>query len=64
MFIYNITIKVDNNIAEEWLQWQKEIYIPAMLDTGFFMSIVFINCLNRMKTEGKTFVINFLPTIK
>jgi len=36
MFVYNITIKVDNNIEEEWLRWQKEIHIPEILSTGFF----------------------------
>ena len=37
MFIYNITIKVDNRYADEWIQWQKEIHIPEIMGTGLFL---------------------------
>ena len=36
MIIYNETIIVDETIYEEWLSWMKIVYIPAVLDTGFF----------------------------
>ncbi len=36
MIIYNVTMKVDWTIAEEWLQWMQEIYIREIISTGCF----------------------------
>jgi hypothetical protein len=47
MYIYNVTINIDESKHEEWLNWMKEIHIPSMLATGKFtqakMSRVLIN---------------------
>jgi len=47
MFIYNITVNIDESKHKEWLNWMKETHIPAMLATGKFsrakMSRVLIN---------------------
>jgi hypothetical protein len=60
MFLYNITYKVDNNIANEWIQWQKEIHIPAILQPGLFYKHRFYELLEQNDSEGRTFVIQFL----
>ena len=39
MIIYNITIKVDWSIAEEWLKWMQEKHLPEILATGCFCKI-------------------------
>ena len=59
MFVYNITIKVDNLIADDWLQWQKEINIQEVLDSGFFYDHGIFRLLDQDDTEGKTFVIQY-----
>ena len=37
MIIYNVTISVDDYIAEEWLTWMKARHIPAVMATGLFV---------------------------
>jgi hypothetical protein len=37
MIIYNVTLKVDKDVAEEWLQWMKEKHVPDVMDTGYFL---------------------------
>lgn len=37
MIIYNVTISVDEHIAEEWLQWMKDKHIPDVMATGLFV---------------------------
>jgi hypothetical protein len=59
MYVYNITIKVDNKIEDEWLLWQKEITIPEMLSTGFFYDYRFFELLGQDVTDGKTFVAQY-----
>ena len=64
MFVYNITLKVDHSILHEWLQWQKEIYIPRIMATGFFYEYRFYQLLEQDETEGKTFVTQFISASK
>ena len=37
MYIYNVTVGVDKSIEKEWLDWLKEIHIPAIMSTGLFV---------------------------
>jgi len=37
MLLYNETIGIDHDIETEWLQWVKEIYLPAAMNTGLFV---------------------------
>jgi hypothetical protein len=36
MIIYNVTIKVDKTIADEWLNWLKDEHIADVTGTGCF----------------------------
>ena len=46
MIVYNVSIKIDNEVKEEWIQWMKEKHIPDVMDTGFFISHNFLKVLN------------------
>ena len=35
--LYNVTVSVDPDIHEEWLNWMKETHIPEVLATGKFI---------------------------
>ncbi len=36
MIMYNVTVNVDADCAESWLQWMQATHIPEVLATGFF----------------------------
>ena len=36
MFIYNVTVTLEDSIQDEWLKWMREIHIPDVMRTGFF----------------------------
>lgn len=38
MLIYNVTTNIEERVHDEWLEWMKNIHIPAMLQTGKFKS--------------------------
>jgi Domain of unknown function (DUF4286) len=59
MIVYNTTIKVDNVVANEWVHWQKEIFIPAMLGTGLFYDHRFFELLGQDDNDGKTFIVQY-----
>lgn len=37
MIIYNVTVNIENDVHEEWLQWMKTKHIPDVMATGFFL---------------------------
>ena len=64
MFIYNIATKVDNDIKDEWLRWQKKVHIPDVMSTGLFYDHGFFKLLEQDQSDGKTFLINFFSESK
>ncbi|MEQ6121362.1 DUF4286 family protein [Reichenbachiella sp. MALMAid0571] len=37
MILYNVTVNIDKEVENEWLQWMKQIHIPNVLKTGMFV---------------------------
>ena len=64
MIIYNITVKVDWSIAEDWVQWMQNIHIPEILHTGCFEKHQFVRLLQVDETDGPTYATQyFAPTL-
>ncbi len=36
MLLYNVTIGIDRNVEQQWLEWMKERYIPTVMSTRLF----------------------------
>lgn len=37
MIIYNVTVNIDDDVHDEWLDWMKKEHIPAVMQTGYFL---------------------------
>ena len=37
MIVYNVTILVENDVREEWLEWMKNHHVPEVMATGCFV---------------------------
>jgi hypothetical protein len=59
MFICNFTIKVDNEIVEQWLQWQKEEQIPEVMATKLFIDNKIFKLLGHDEPDSSTYVLQF-----
>lgn len=59
MIVYNLTMKIDHRIHDEWLQWQKEEHIPGILATKQFADYKFFRLLDQDETDGITYVLQF-----
>lgn len=35
--IYNVTVNIDHEVHDDWLQWMKGNHIPDVLKTGLFL---------------------------
>lgn len=59
MIIYNVTIKVDNEILDEWLVWIAE-HMPQVVATGCFERSSFFELLEPRVDEHRTFVAQYM----
>lgn len=59
MFIYNVTVKINNSILDEWLKWQREEHIPEIISTHLFTGYKCFRLLDQDDSEGTTFIFQF-----
>lgn len=59
MIIYNVTIKVEHSIADEWLSWLKEEHIPDVISTGCFTDARVLRLLEVDESDGITYAIQY-----
>ncbi len=59
MIIYNVTAKVDHNIAEAWLEWLKTEHIPEVLGTGCFTDARILLLMEVDESDGITYAIQY-----
>lgn len=55
MIIYNVTVKVSLDRADEWVLWMKEEHMPELMATGLFGDSRLSRLLEQDETEGITF---------
>ena len=59
MYTYNITIKVANNIAPQWLGWMHTKHIPAVMASNCFTSYKIMQLLQPTDAEGPTYIVQY-----
>jgi hypothetical protein len=59
MILYNVTVKVEPEIASDWLVWMKAEHIPEILETGCFTNALIWNLLEVDEAEGPTYAIQY-----
>lgn len=59
MYIYNVTVSIDPQIHEEWLNWMRNTHIPDVLNTGCFIESR-ISRVHGEEEGGFTFAITYV----
>ena len=59
MIVYNVTVKIDKAVHDEWLQWMKSTHIPEVLATGYFVSNRMCRILGQDDSDGITYAIQY-----
>ena len=54
MFIYNVTVNIDEDVHNEWLQWMKSNHVPDVMNTGCFVENKIVKVLH-VNDEGHTY---------
>lgn len=59
MYIYNVTINIDESIHDTWLEWMKNEHIPAMLATGKFQKALMTRVQVEEEMGGMTYSVQY-----
>lgn len=59
MILYNVTVKVEAAIAEDWLLWMQEKHIPDVMKTGLFVEHKLLRMLSHQTDEDPTFCVQY-----
>ena len=62
MIVYNISIKINRAIEDEWVNWQKQEHIPDIMASGQFSDYRFFKLLEEENDEGPTYIVQFFAT--
>lgn len=59
MYIYNVTVNVEDSVHTEWLTWMKEDHIPAVMATGCFVANRMLRLLSEIENNGITYGLQY-----
>lgn len=58
MILYNVTVKVEKSVHEEWLAWMQQVHIPDVMATGKFEEYKLCRILHE-EADGVTYAIQY-----
>ena len=64
MIIYNVTVKISWQIAEQWVAWMQQKHIPDIMKTECFSSHQFVKLLDIDEEEGPTYATQFYASTR
>lgn len=59
MIIYNVTVKITLDSADEWVAWMKEEHMPELMKTGLFTDSRLCRLLEQDETDGRTYAAQY-----
>ena len=64
MLIYNVTVKVDWSIHDEWVKWMLKEHLPEMVNTGCFTNSKLMRLLETDDQGGPTYAAQYFAENK
>ncbi len=59
MYIYNVTINIEEDVHDQWLAWMNQEHIPAMLGTGKFHKALMTRVHVQEEMGGITYSVQY-----
>jgi len=60
MIIYNVTVNINEEVHDEWVAWMRDVHIPDVMATGFFLENRFAKVLLTKDEGGVTYSVQYL----
>jgi hypothetical protein len=59
MIIYNVTVKIEQSLANDWVEWMKSKHIPDVIATGLFSTYRLCRIFEDEADGGMTFATQY-----
>lgn len=59
MILYNVTVKIDHSVHDEWLSWMQTKHIPDVINTGIFQDFRICRILDENEPDCDTYSIQY-----
>ncbi len=59
MIIYNVTININHDVHDHWLEWMQAVHIPEVMATGMFLENKMLRLLGDEDSGGTTYAIQY-----
>ncbi len=60
MITYNVTINIEDDVHEAWLDWMLKQHIPDVMATNMFLDYKIMRIISRQEDEtGQTYAIQY-----
>ena len=58
MIVYNVTVRVELEIKDDWLEWMQKVHIPEVMATGMFVEHKIFRIIQGGQ-EGESYAIQY-----
>ena len=59
MYIYNVTVNIQEDVHDAWVEWMKNEHIPDMLKTGKFIKALMTKVMVDEEMGGITYSVQY-----
>ncbi len=59
MILYNVTVKIDLDVHDDWLNWMQNKHIPDLMQTGLFERHHMAKVLLQDESDGITYAVQY-----
>ena len=59
MIVYNVTVKIDLAVADDWLAWMRREHIPEVIATGLFVSYRLLRIVDDEEPDGLSYAVQY-----
>lgn len=59
MFLYNMTVGIDKDVEQEWLQWILDEHFPKVMDTGMFVDYKIYKVLHDQEEGSVSYSVQY-----
>jgi hypothetical protein len=59
MYLYNVTVNVEDDVHDEWVNWMKSKHIPDVMATGCFVANRMLKLLSEIENNGTTYSLQY-----
>lgn len=59
MFLYNVTVGIDKDVEQEWLQWMRDEHVPKVMDTGMFFDYKIYRVLHDQEEGSVSYSVQY-----